>query len=155
MSATSAADRLASPREHGTLRLAYRRSAMALQNVFDWLKPQEPQGERESLLQSENREGNSSAQYGSTLQVPADQRVPRPKPVKSPVRVEAKVWFANEVGTRVYDFMYTHIWTTAHLDILVASFIAHWCLQPGHVQLGFLLFHSPSQPYTSWPRARS
>ncbi|WFD44223.1 hypothetical protein MPSI1_002889 [Malassezia psittaci] len=37
--------------------------------------------------------GQSSREYGTTTnEIP----VPKPRPVKSPVKVEAKVWFANE-----------------------------------------------------------
>lgn len=51
-------------------------------------------GEQQPLLH-----GQSSPEYGST---PRDTiPVPKPRKVKSPVKVEAKVWFANEVCPRI------------------------------------------------------
>lgn len=56
--------------------------------------------ERQPLLH-----GQSSQEYGS---VPDNQiPVPKPRKVQSPVKVEAKVWFANEVGTA-----FPHQWLT-------------------------------------------
>lgn len=51
-------------------------------------------GEQQPLLH-----GQSSPEYGST---PRDTiPVPKPNKVKSPVKVEAKVWFANEVRPHI------------------------------------------------------
>lgn len=108
---TAAADRLAGPRERGTLRLAYRRSAMGLSSIMERLLPgstgtvtgeQSNAGEREPLLNNEQQGAAAapSTSYGSVLDLPPARRVPKPKPVKSPVRVEAKVWFANEVCSK-------------------------------------------------------
>ena len=93
---TSAANNLSEPGERGTLGLAYRRSVMALQNVFGGTGNQE-QGEREPLMDDQDG-AQAGTSYGSVLDLPPARRVPKPKAVKSPVRVEAKVWFANEVS---------------------------------------------------------
>lgn len=73
---------------------------MSLQSIFGWKSSSEQQGEREPLLN--DNDGQQQAQagpsYGSVLELPPSRRVPKPKAVKSPVRVEAKVWFANEVS---------------------------------------------------------
>jgi hypothetical protein len=58
------------------------------------------QAEREPLMNDQNGGGSGqpSTSYGSVLDLPPERRVPKPKVIKSPVRVEAKVWFANEVS---------------------------------------------------------
>lgn len=61
---------------------------------------EERTGEQQPLLH-----GQSSPEYGST---PRDTiPVPKPRKVKSPVKVEAKVWFANEVCLRIVCFPLT------------------------------------------------
>lgn len=45
---------------------------------------------------SGSRSAVAGGAYGSVLDLPPEQRVPKPKKVRGPVRVEAKVWFANE-----------------------------------------------------------
>lgn len=99
---------LATPAQPGTLSAAYRRSLYALQNVFSSNPDSSQQAEREPLLNSSgvpngNGEGSSTGatRYGSVLDLPPEQRVPKPKKVSSQVRVEAKVWFANEVSRRL------------------------------------------------------
>ncbi|KAK0544802.1 hypothetical protein OC846_005926 [Tilletia horrida] len=103
-SSSAAAGNLAHPSERGTLSLAYRRSVVALQSVFGGggATSESERAEREPLLDSN---GNTTAGaaglgaeqgYGSVLDLPPERRVPKPKAVISPVRVEAKVWFANE-----------------------------------------------------------
>lgn len=107
MSQSNPASHLAPQREQGSLRLAYRRSVVALQQAFGWkeqsILEEEGGNENDPLLQN-NGEGSSQGvrqqggTYGSVLDLPPDQRVPKPKKVRGPVRVEAKVWFANEVS---------------------------------------------------------
>lgn len=106
MSQSNAASQLAPAREQGSLRLAYRRSVVALQQALGWKEQsilEEEGGENDPLLRN-NGEGSSQSvrqqggAYGSVLDLPPDQRVPKPKKVRGPVRVEAKVWFANEVS---------------------------------------------------------
>ncbi|UZJ54699.1 hypothetical protein CBS101457_004019 [Exobasidium rhododendri] len=101
---TTAANNLSEPSERGTLGLTYRKSVLALQNVFGWKDTTiADDGEREPLI-SGQQNGNADdtqgqvagTSYGSVLDLPPHRRVPKPKAVKSPVRVEAKVWFANE-----------------------------------------------------------
>lgn len=81
---------------------------MTLQSVFGWPKAQH-EDEREPLL--DNNNAGTSTSYGTTT----DQRrfvVPKPPKVKSPVRVEAKVWLANE-----------RTWISwLHISILIGSF---------------------------------
>ena len=119
-SSTQAASSLAEPSSRGTLSFAYRRSVVALQNVFG-ANPskahaqEQSQAEREPLLaeasSSSRPASNANAGpssggngYGATdrAQTPGtegwERRVRKPKQVISPVRVEAKVWFANEVS---------------------------------------------------------
>lgn len=100
---TIAANNLSEPSERGTLGYAYRRSVMALSNVLNFRGNGNADGsEREPLLNEQQRDGVNNNQagtsYGSVLDLPPERRVPKPKAVKSPVRVEAKVWFANEVS---------------------------------------------------------
>lgn len=103
MATTSQARKtLATPAQPGTLSSAYRRSLYALQNVFSSNPNANLQAEREPLLNGhDDGQGTSSGQnqYGSVLDLPPEMRVPKPKKVISQVRVEAKVWFANEVST--------------------------------------------------------
>ncbi|CEH13763.1 Component of vacuolar transporter chaperone (Vtc) involved in vacuole fusion [Ceraceosorus bombacis] len=102
---------LADPPSRGTLSLAYRRSVVALQSALGWSSSETEQAEREALIPDSHQQsegfGNAASVagpsgttgsdgYGSVLDLPPERRVPRPKPVKSAVRVEAKVWFANE-----------------------------------------------------------
>lgn len=93
--------------DRGTLSSAYRRSIHALQSTFGWSNggAAEMEQERQPLLQegdehhsAETRQ-QAGTSYGSVLDLPPERRVPKPKTVKSPVRVEAKVWFANEVSS--------------------------------------------------------
>jgi hypothetical protein len=109
MSQSNAANQLAPAREQGSLRLAYRRSVVALQQAFGWkeqpILEEEGAGENDPLLRN-NGEGSSQGvrqggAYGSVLDLPPSQRVPKPKKIRGPVRVEAKVWFANEVSKDV------------------------------------------------------
>lgn len=79
----------------------YRRSTMVLNSLFGW--PAQRQGqedEREPLLQGQagSEDHGPDGRYGSTS---GSRRVTVPKPpkVKTPVRVEAKVWLANEVSS--------------------------------------------------------
>jgi hypothetical protein len=98
---TAAANQLAKGRQSGTLGLAYRKSVMSLQSVFGWKSNSQAteQSEREPLLnETDNGQARAGPSYGSVLDLPPARRVPKPKAVKSPVRVEAKVWFANEVS---------------------------------------------------------
>ncbi|KAE8254360.1 hypothetical protein A4X13_0g3447 [Tilletia indica] len=100
MSASSTAvDNLAHPSERGTLSLAYRRSVVALQSVFGGGSGDSgtQRAEREPLIARDGDGALGAEQgYGSVLDLPPERRVPKPKAVISPVRVEAKVWFANE-----------------------------------------------------------
>lgn len=91
MSSSEAAASLSNPPQRGTLSLAFRRSVVALQSTFGWPGAAE-QAEREHF------DENGVQSYGSVMDLPPERRVPRPRPVKSAVRVEAKVWFANEVS---------------------------------------------------------
>ncbi|PWN88710.1 hypothetical protein FA10DRAFT_288236 [Acaromyces ingoldii] len=95
---TAAANTLA---DRGTLSSAYRRSMHALQTTFGWSGSSNgAEYERQPLLQDEQQQqlgqNQAGTSYGSVLDLPPERRVPKPKAVKSPVRVEAKVWFANE-----------------------------------------------------------
>jgi len=63
--------------------------------------PAAAEGEARPLLHGQNGESSEAPaqqqqQYGA---VPSGSgvRVPKPRKVQSPVKVEAKVWFANEV----------------------------------------------------------
>lgn len=94
------------------MRLAYRRSVVALQQAMGWKEQvsleEDGPGENDGLLSANNGEGGSTAvrnsqNYGSVLDLPPERRVPKPKQVRGPVRVEAKVWFANEVCMRTDD----------------------------------------------------
>ncbi|CAO1622398.1 unnamed protein product [Parajaminaea phylloscopi] len=85
-----------------------RRSALALQSVFGW--PKVDEDEREPLLNNGN--GEASTSYGATSGDNRRFAVPRPPKVKGPVRVEAKVWLANE-----------RTWISwLHVSILIGSF---------------------------------
>ena len=104
----TAANSLADPPQRGTLSLAYRRSVVALQNVFG-MNPasshplSQEERERQPLLRDAGAGG-----YGATSeQNPSDwqSRVRKPKQVISPLRVEAKVWFANEVRSFFSPFL--------------------------------------------------
>lgn len=95
---------LAPGREQGSLRLAYRKSVVALQQAMGWKQPisladgeDEGATENDPLLRGEGSStGLQAGQYGSVMDLPPELRVPKPKKVRGPVRVEAKVWFANE-----------------------------------------------------------
>ncbi|KDN41148.1 hypothetical protein K437DRAFT_258388 [Tilletiaria anomala UBC 951] len=103
----AAVSRLAEPSSRGTLSFAYRRSVVALQNVFG-LNPtpahSSEQPERQPLLRDAGAGvGGAAGDYGSTSGNDAgsatdgwESRIRKPKTAISPVRVEAKVWFANE-----------------------------------------------------------
>lgn len=95
----TAANQLSEQSQRGTLGLAYRKSVMSLQSLFGWKSSSgnTSQAEREPLLDDQDG-ATAGPSYGSVLDLPPERRVPKPKIVKSPVRVEAKVWFANEVG---------------------------------------------------------
>ncbi|KAK0523025.1 hypothetical protein OC834_003008 [Tilletia horrida] len=98
-SSSAAAGNLSHPPERGTLSLAYRRSVVALQSVFgggSGSSSDQQRAEREPLLDSNGAGLGAEHGYGSVLDLPPERRVPKPKAVISPVRVEAKVWFANE-----------------------------------------------------------
>ncbi|CAD6893686.1 unnamed protein product [Tilletia controversa] len=98
-SSSAAADHLAHPSERGTLQLAFRRSVVALQSVFGGghADSEAHRAEREPLLEGNGNSALGAEQgYGSVLDLPPERRVPKPKAVISPLRVEAKVWFANE-----------------------------------------------------------
>lgn len=100
---SAAANNLSEERQIGTLGLTYRKSVMSLQSVFGWKSSNaqntEQQSEREPLLNNNDEQtAQAGPSYGSVLDLPPARRVPKPKTVKSPVRVEAKVWFANEVS---------------------------------------------------------
>ena len=90
MSQSNPATHLAPAREQGSLRLAYRKSVVALQQAFGWKEPitleEDGMGENDPLLNGSNNNGEGSSQavrqggaYGSVLDLPPDQRVPRPK----------------------------------------------------------------------------
>ena len=155
MSQSNAASQLAPAREQGSLRLAYRRSVVALQQALGWKEQPilEEEGENDPLLRN-NGEGSSQSvrqqggSYGSVLDLPPDQRVPKPKKVRGPVRVEAKVWFANEVSDKSKsestEYRMTNIvcfsWLySAYLDFLVASFTFDRFFQFSNVQFSFFL----------------
>lgn len=93
----TAANQLSEQSQRGTLGLAYRKSVMSLQSLFGWKSSSTSHAEREPLLDDQDG-ATAGPSYGSVLDLPPERRVPKPKIVKSPVRVEAKVWFANEVG---------------------------------------------------------
>ncbi|GAC74300.1 component of vacuolar transporter chaperone [Moesziomyces antarcticus T-34] len=99
-----AAASLSNPPQQGTLALAYRRSVVALQNVFG-LNPDSQYAEREPLLS--NHDGDEDAPsgangYGAVASGSRDAgassrpRIRKPKKIVSQSKVEAKVWFANE-----------------------------------------------------------
>ncbi|KAL9935206.1 hypothetical protein V8E36_005554 [Tilletia maclaganii] len=101
-SSSTAAGNLAHPSERGTLGLAWRRSVVALQSVFGTgegsSSDAQTRAEREPLLDGNGNTNGLGAEqgYGRVLDLPPERRVPKPKAVISPLRVEAKVWFANE-----------------------------------------------------------
>lgn len=86
---------------------------MALGSLLGWPNTQATQeDERAPLLDNDHSaNGEASTSYGAT----SDQRrfvVPKPPKVKGPVRVEAKVWLANE-----------RTWISwLHVSLLIGSF---------------------------------
>ncbi|CAO1639404.1 unnamed protein product [Sympodiomycopsis kandeliae] len=112
-----ASSTLSHPPSRGTL---YRRSAMVLNSVTSLFtggsNATAADEQREPLLQQEVEQeeelGTSSGRrtYGSTSN--RRRNVPKPPTVKSPVRVEAKVWLANE-----------RTWISwLHISLLIGSF---------------------------------
>lgn len=73
---------------------------------------------------------SSNTEYGATT----DNSIPVPKPRKvvTPIKVEAKVWFANEVRITL-----AHI--VADVDFVAACLPADWHARSRSVQLGFVL----------------
>lgn len=69
---------------------------MALNSFFGWNSTDESNSERQPLISRDGQQ-EGAAGYGSTSN-PRAFVVPKPPKVKTPVRVETKVWLANEVG---------------------------------------------------------
>lgn len=151
----TAANQLSEQSQRGTLGLAYRKSVMSLQSLFGWKSSSTSHAEREPLLDDQDG-ATAGPSYGSVLDLPPERRVPKPKIVKSPVRVEAKVWFANEVGCRFQEksalslfFAKKNLLTfriyliyllTANLDLMASCVPTDWIIQSSNVQLSWFLF---------------
>lgn len=110
-----AATQLSAPREQGTLAYAYRRSVVALSSIFGGADADayahahgdREYAEREPLLASESAGPSNGHGYGATDPSPstssssaarARPHIRKPKRVVTQSKVEAKVWFANEVS---------------------------------------------------------
>lgn len=88
---------------------------MTLNSIFGWNSGDDDRnGEREPLLHDEaatSSNAGASTSYGATSSNPRFV-VPKPPKVKTPVRVEAKVWLANE-----------RTWISwLHVSLLIGSF---------------------------------
>lgn len=88
-----------------------RRSAYAIQDIFPnpfsssalASLPQNPQGRRERATRIDNipdvpADASGQPNYQSISGVPVQVRIP--KKIATPIKVEAKVWFANERSAR-------------------------------------------------------